>query len=147
MSASSCSYALDLVATLSDGELAFYSLDPDFKCVSSITVSAVGSARAEPSSSDRAGLVTNGGAFWWVSGSGAQCENAFPVKYGQQISRAETLVSPKPLVPGEVYNVTTSGDGAYGFGCFELTESGSPNNLPQSACNPDDAQQVSENIE
>jgi hypothetical protein len=67
---------------------------------------------------------------------GTSCENLFPIFYGQRIkgppfiySDGPSSVEAKPLRIGVVYQVSTSGDGAYGSGWFRITREGRIENL------------------
>ena len=131
---SGCSYIYDLIAANIDGELSFASLDREFDCVSSIYVATTGKKRAEPLPQDDVGLVENRGAYWWVSGSWSNCETPLPLQYGSHVVGTEVQVFPKDLAAGQTYTVSTSGDGANGFGCFEIMANGVVNNLPHDRC-------------
>lgn len=122
------------------GRLAFI-VDPSSiskpECINGITVSTdkgeTATAKAVPGDDEK--LVANG-VFWWKSLE-ADCENPFPIFYGQTLkgqrlvydgkvpgaSPGETssVVEPKPLHIGVVYEVTaTSGATGYGGGWFRI---------------------------
>jgi hypothetical protein len=81
-------------------------------------------------------LVLNGGVYWWKSSEVTSCANRFPIFYGQQIEGPPFIygdgassVEAKPLRIGVVYEVSTSGDGAYGSGWFRINKGGRVENL------------------
>lgn len=143
----SCSYAYDLLAVSIDGRLAFV-VDPrsDYKpdCLGSINVSVdKGGPIARPEPSDDAGLVRNGGVYWWKSTEVTSCENRFPIFYGQHIKGPPFMyrdgpssVEAKPLRVGVLYQVQTSGDGAYGYTWFRIHKGGHIENLREDPTPP-----------
>lgn len=137
----SCSYAYDLLAVVIGGRLAFV-VDPSSSrkpdCINGIHVSTDKgeTAKAKPAPGDDEGLVANG-IYWWKSLE-PDCQNRFPIFYGQPLKgerlvygentpgvrpgEASSVVEPKPLRVGVVYEVTTtSGATGYGFGWFRIT--------------------------
>ena len=133
---SSCSYAYDLMAVMIDGRLAFVvdtSSDYQPDCLSSINVQADDDGPpASPAPGDDRRLVENGNVYWWDYRDVRSCENGFPIFYGRPLTgpRAENIgyVSAKPLKRGVVYRVDTSGEGAYGFGWFQILANGDVKN-------------------
>lgn len=136
----SCSYGYELLAVVIQGRLAFIvdphsSYKPD--CLGSIHVSVdKGGPIARPTEGDDRGLVLNGGVYWWKSSEVTSCENRFPIFYGQQIKGPPFIyddgpssVEAKPLRVGVVYEVNSSGDGAYGYGWFRIAKGGRIENL------------------
>ena len=122
------------------GRLAFI-VDPSSssepKCMNGITVSTDKgeTATAKAASGDDEQLVANG-VFWWKSLE-ADCENRFPIIYGQTLKgqrlvydgkvrgaapgERSSIVEAKPLHVGVVYEVTTtSGATGYGSGWFRI---------------------------
>jgi hypothetical protein len=130
-----------MLAVAIDGRLAFVvdphsSYKPD--CINFIDVSVdKGGPLARPTATDQEGLVRNGGVYWWQSFEVTSCENPFPIFYGQQLKGPPFIyqdgasygVSAKPLRIGAVYQVGTSGDGAYGTGWFRIAKGGHIENL------------------
>jgi len=137
----SCSYSYKLLAVVMGGRLAFI-VDPSSssepECMNGITVSTdkgeTATARAAPGDDEQ--LVANG-VFWWKSLE-ADCENRFPIIYGQTLKgqrlvydgkvpgaapgEMSSAVEAKPLHVGVVYEVTTtSGATGYGAGWFRIT--------------------------
>ena len=136
----SCSYSYDLLAVVIGGRLAFI-VDPSSShkanCVSGITVATDKgeTATAKATSGDDEQLVANG-VFWWKSMVQRDCQNPFPVFYGQTLNgirlvypkgipgagEASPIVEAKPLRVGVVYEVTTTSSGSgYGGGWFRIT--------------------------
>jgi hypothetical protein len=144
----SCSYGYKLLAVVIDGRLAFV-VDPgsNYKpdCLGSIHVSIdKGGPIARPAAGDDEGLVRNGGVYWWRSTEVTSCENPFPIFYGQEIKGPPFIyqdgkpssVEAKPLRIGAVYEVSTSGDGAYGSGWFRINKGGRVENLSGDPTQP-----------
>lgn len=147
----SCSYSYDLLAVVIGGRLAFIvdrssSNKPD--CISGITVSTdkgeTATARAAPGDDEQ--LVANG-VYWWKSMVQRECQNPFPIFYGQPLKgnrlvygegipgavpgEASSLVEAKPLHVGVVYEVTTTSSGSgYGGGYFRITPDRRVENWP-----------------
>ena len=129
----SCSYGFDIRAGVIDGRLAFVSNDSEWDCIADIYVTTETPARAVPAKGDDAGLIQNGGAFWWTESPVTDCKMNFPVFYGTENGR--TSVAPKPLHLGVTYAVHTQGEGAYGSGCFRITNERKVLNLALDICN------------
>ena len=129
-----CSYGYDVMATVIGGRLAFVSADDAYTCLANVRVNAVNGTTATPEPGDHEGLVLNGGAFWETDGPISDCVSDFPVFYGVVPPGANQLVAPKRLQVGVIYSVNTEGHGAYGFGCFRISESRRVENLPGNPC-------------
>lgn len=134
----SCSYVYELLAITINGQVAF-AVDPasGFQpdCVHSIDVSADdGEPKAKSEPGDDKGLVENGSVYWWDFRDVRSCKNEFPIIYGDALigPRADGTgyVKAKPLKQGVVYQVGTSGDGAYGSGWFKILPNGEIENYP-----------------
>lgn len=145
----SCSYSYDLLAVVIGGRLAFIvdpssSREPD--CIRGITVSTDKgeTATAKATSGDNEQLVANG-VYWWKSMVQRECQNPFPVFYGQPLKgirlvypegipgagEASSIVEAKPLRVGVVYEVTTTSSGSgYGGGWFRITPDRHVENWP-----------------
>jgi len=129
----SCSYVYTVEARVIGGRLAFVSLDDDFECVNNAQVTTQEAARPAPAPTDNVGLISNGGAFWWVSYP-ASCEVEFPLLYGQSGIGADESVKAKPLRVGVVYDISIRGDNVgYGYGRFRITPDRRVENLPHEA--------------
>jgi hypothetical protein len=124
-----CSYIYDVEARVIGGRLAFVPLDDDFDCVRSAHITTEEDVRPEPGLTDTVGLIRHAGAFWWVDYP-ASCEVKFPLLYGQSSIGADESVRAKPLRVGIVYDVSTYGDGGYGYGRFRITPELRVENLP-----------------
>jgi hypothetical protein len=129
----SCSYAYDVRAVAIDGRLAFVSSDRDYDCVANIKISSR-EARATPVRGDARGLVVNGGAFWWTDNSDTECTATYPVFYGVGSPGWRTLVAPKKLKLGVIYNIAAEGRGADGLGCFRMDPERRIENLSYARC-------------
>lgn len=125
-----CSYVYDVEARVIGGRLAFVPLDDDFDCVNGAQITTDDEVRPTPGATDDKGLIRNAGAFWWVNYP--VCEVTFPLLYGQSSVGADESVRAKPLRVGVIYDVSTSGDGGYGFGRFRITPDRRVENLPHA---------------
>lgn len=126
----SCSYAYSIRAVVINGRLAFVvapwsGRHPD--CVRGVDVSvAKNGSIATPEAGDDAGLVRNGGVYWWEQLDVTSCENPFPIFYGQSLKGVPfdygggrpSFVKAKPLIIGHVYEV---GMDSRGSGWFRIT--------------------------
>lgn len=129
-----CSYGYDVRAVVIDGRLAFVSEDADFTCVANIRVTATDTTRATPSPADNQAVVINGGDSWSTKAPVVDCTMDFPIFYGSAPARVRQSVLPKPLRVGVTYSIDTEGHGAYGFGCFRISEIRRVENLPRESC-------------
>lgn len=135
-----CSYVYDVTAAVIDGRLAFTAEWRTLfreHCVTEIAVVADDRehrAHAEP----RDDKVRVGYGTYWRVRVGYECENTFPIFYGQQL-QGETLpqeqqsgeVAPKPLKRNILYRVeTVSGATGYGSGRFMIRTDGRVENFP-----------------
>ena len=109
------------------------SSDRDYDCVANIKISSR-EARAAPILGDDRGLVVNGGAFWWTDNADIKCTAAYPVFYGVGSPGWRTLVAPKKLRLGVIYNVAAEGRGANGLGCFRISRYRRIENLSYDRC-------------
>ena len=109
------------------------SSDRDYDCAANIKVSSR-EARATPSLGDQRGLVVNGGAFWWTDNPVIECTAAYPIFYGVGSQGWRTLVAPKKLKLGVVYDVVVEGRGANGLGCFRISPHRRIENLSYDRC-------------
>lgn len=137
----SCSYSYDLLAVAIDGRLAFIvDQHSGYKpqCIDFIEVSVdKGGPLAHATAGDDEALIRNGGVYWWNSFEVSSCENRFPIFYAQRLTGPpftyqdgeRDSVEAKPLRIGAVYEVSTSGDGAYGSGWFRISRNGRIENL------------------
>ena len=128
----SCSYVYDLKAEMIDGRLAFV-VDPGSArrpdCVSSISVEAdYGEPKAKPAEGDEAGLVVNGGIYWWDFREVGSCDSPFPIVYGVDLKgRSGDVghVAPKPLLVDVVYKAHAQSSGSgYGTVWFKIRPDG-----------------------
>ncbi len=126
-----CSYIYDVEARVIGGRLAFVPLDDDFECVTGASVTTDEAVRPTPGASDNLGLIRNGGAFWQVDFP-VSCEVSFPLLYGTSSAGSDESVRAKPLRIGVIYDVSTSGEGGYGFGRFRITPDRRVENLPRA---------------
>lgn len=135
----SCSYSYDLKAVVIGGKLAFV-VDPnsrhDPSCINQIDVIASGGEQAKPTARDDASRVRYG--TFWYERLEYDCVDKFPIFYGQKLKgkprplgQARETVSAKPLRPGVVYEVSTSGAGGYGGGAFKILANRTVLNVPQ----------------
>jgi hypothetical protein len=140
----SCSYAYDVRAIAIGGKLAFVSTDRDFDCAANVYITS-DEAIATPVPGDQRGLVVNGGSFWWTDNPTDECTMNYPLVYDTHFSNVRTLVRPKKLKLGVVYEVQTQGHGAYGTGCFRISRERRIENLPYESCMSTEGVAVTQN--
>ena len=103
-------------------------------CLANINVSTDEDVRATPVAGDDRLLVVNGGAFWWTDNPVINCTMNYALFYGVGGPKVRTVVAPKKLKFGVTYKVETEGDGAYGHGCFRISDQHRIENLPFDRC-------------
>lgn len=126
----SCSYSIDVIATVIGGKVAFTTTDDDFDCIENITVLAEDGVAPKASPGDDIRLVKNAAAYWYTDNPVTACSAMFPVVYGQKVGNKPPAVAPKELRVNVIYEVTTQGDGAYGGGRFRIQPNHRIENLP-----------------